>query len=177
MSKKSDYSAEEWKVIATAPIVAGLFITVSDASGPVGIAKEAMAVGKAITDSASGDAPEIVKALAESVRTAGGRPELPDIPTGGDRAQTRNTMLSALKTAVAAVEKKSTTEAEAFKSWLASVATKVAHASKEGGFLGFGGTPVSAEEQAALNQLSEALRVGGPQVAGKPPETGPSRQL
>ena len=176
MSKKTDYNADEWKAIATAPVVAGLFITMSDASGPVGVAKEAMAVGKAITDSASGDVPEVVKALAESVRSAGGRPELPNVPIGGDPAQTRNAMLGTLKAAVAAVEKKSPAEAEAYRSWLSSVATRVAHASKEGGFLGFGGTPVSSEEQAALNQLSEALRVTTPQVAGVP-ETSPRRQL
>ena len=58
MSKKTDYSPEEWKAISGAPVAAGLFITLSDASGPVGIAKEAMAVGKAITESAVGDAPE-----------------------------------------------------------------------------------------------------------------------
>jgi hypothetical protein len=72
MSNKANYSAEEWKAISAAPVAAGLLITLSDASGPVGIAKEAMAVGKAITDSARGDAPEIVKALAETVKSGGG---------------------------------------------------------------------------------------------------------
>ncbi len=65
MSTKNDYSAEEWKAITGAPVAAGLYITLADASGPVGIAKEAMAVGKAITESAGADAPEVVKALAE----------------------------------------------------------------------------------------------------------------
>ena len=155
MSSKNDYSAEEWKAITGAPVAAGLLITMSDASGPVGIAREAMAVGKAITESAVGDAPEIVKALAENVRS-GGRPELPDVPKG-DRAQTKEVLLGAIRTAVGAVETKSPDEAEAYKTWLASIAAKVSQASKEGGFLGFGGTTVSAEEQEALKQLSEVL--------------------
>jgi hypothetical protein len=59
MSTKTDYSAEEWKAISGAQVAAGLLITVSDASGLV-IAREAIAVGKAIARSALGGAPEIV---------------------------------------------------------------------------------------------------------------------
>jgi hypothetical protein len=158
MSKKNDYSDAEWKAISGAPVAAGLLITLADASGPVGIAKEALAVGKAISESGGGgDAPEIVKALAESVKS-GARPELPDVPTG-DRAQMKAALVNILKTAVAAVQTKSPAEVEPYKTWLASVATKVSQASKEGGFLGIGGTLVSADEQAALKQLSEVLGI------------------
>ena len=158
MSTKTDYSADEWKAISGAPVAAGLFVTLSDASGPIGIAKEAIAVGKAITESAQGDAPEIVKSLAESVKTGGGRPELPDVPTG-DRAQAKDAVIGAIRKAVEAVERKSPNEAEGFKAWLASVAVKVSQASKEGGFLGIGGTVVSAQEQEALTTLAGVLGV------------------
>lgn len=166
MSTKNDYTAEEWKAIAAAPAVAGLFITLSDASGLVGIAKEAMAVGRAITESASGDAPEIVKALAESVKAAGGRPELPDVPKG-DRAQTKEALIGAIKAAVLSVETKAPAEAQAYKTWLVHVATKVSQASKEGGFLGFGGTEVSSDEQQALKQLADVLGVSAPPIAAE----------
>jgi hypothetical protein len=62
MSTKDDYSAEEWKAISAAPAAAGLLIRLADPSGPVGMTKEAMAVGKVITESMFRDAPEIVKA-------------------------------------------------------------------------------------------------------------------
>ena len=117
MSTKNDYGAEEWKAITGAPVAAGLYITLADASGPVGIAKEAMAVGKAITESASADAPEIVKALAESVRNAGGRPELPDVPKT-DRAQMQMALIGTLQNAISTVAAKSPAEAEAYKAWL-----------------------------------------------------------
>ena len=158
MSTRTHYSDAEWKAISAAPVAAGLLITLSDASGPVGIAKEAVAVGSAITQSASGDVPEIIKALAESVKSGGGRPELPDVPSG-DRTQAKNALIGAIKTAVSAVQSKSPGEVDGFKAWLASVAAKVAQASKEGGFLGFGGTVVSADEEAALNQLADLLGV------------------
>jgi hypothetical protein len=156
MSKKTDYSAEEWKAISGAPVAAGLLITLSDASGPIGIAKEGLAVGRAITESASGDAPEIVKAVAESVKSGGGRPEMPAMP-GGDRTQMKNALVGAIKPAVAAVAAKSQGEVEAYKTWLMSVASKVAQAAKEGGFFGVGGTQVSGDEQAALRQLADVL--------------------
>jgi hypothetical protein len=158
MSKKTDYSAEEWKAISGAPVAAGLLITLADASGPVGIAKEAVAVGKAIRQSALGDAPEIVKALAEAVKSGEGRPELPDVPTG-DRAEATDALFAALKSAVRTVERKSPDEVEAYKTWLASVAAKVSQASKEGGFRGFGGVLVSVDEERALNQLADILAV------------------
>ena len=156
MSKKTDYSAEEWKAISGAPVAAGLLITLSDPSGPIGVAKEGLALGRAIAESASGDAPEIVKAVAESVKTGGGRPEMPAMPLG-DRTQMKNALVDAIKTAVAAVAAKSQGEVEAYKTWLMSVASKVSQAAKEGGFLGIGGTVVSADEQAALRQLADVI--------------------
>ena len=158
MSKKQDYTEAEWNAISAAPVAAGLLITLADAGGPAGIAKEAMAVGKAISDSALGNAPEIVKALAESVKSAGGRPTLPAVPLG-DRAKTKDTLISVIKTAVGALQAKSPAEVDGYKGWLASVAVRVAEASKEGGFLGFGGTQVSKDEQDALRQLAGVLGV------------------
>jgi hypothetical protein len=82
MSTQTDYNAQQWKAIVAAPTAAGLYITLADASGVVGLTKEAMAVGKAITDAAASGAPDVVKSLAESVKAAGGRPEMPDYPKG-----------------------------------------------------------------------------------------------
>jgi hypothetical protein len=155
MSTKNDYNAEEWKAIASAPVAAGMFITLADASGPVGIAKEAMAVGRAITDAAQGQAPEIVKAIATSMKDSG-RPETPDIPIS-NRAKSKLALTNTIKSAVDAVERHSPTEVEPYKAWLAAVARKVAEASKEGGFLGMGGTLVSQKEEDALEELKAVL--------------------
>jgi hypothetical protein len=156
MSTKIDYSAEEWKAISGAPVAAGLLVTLSDPSGPVGIAKEAMAVSKAISQTALPNAPEIVKALTENVKSGGGRPELPDLPQG-DPAQAKLALMGAIQTAVRAVETKSPGEADGYKKWLASVATKVSEAAKEGGFLGVGGALVSPDEEETLKELSDLL--------------------
>jgi hypothetical protein len=92
----------------------------------------------------------------------GTRPELPDVPMG-DRAKTKDALIEVIKAAVGAIQSKSPAEAESYKAWLTSVAARVAQASKEGGFLGIGGTQVSAEEQDALKQLAEVLGTAGRQ--------------
>ena len=43
------------------------------------------------------------------------------------------------------------------KNWLAQIAQKTAEATKEGGFLGFGGTLVSDEEKAAIAKVNSSL--------------------
>jgi len=166
MSTRLDYNEAEWKAISSAPLAAGMLITLSDASGPLGIAKEAMAVSRAIAESASGDAPEVVRSLAESAKTWGGRPAMPDVPRGS-REQAKDALIGAINAAVEAVETKSPSEVQSYKTWLASVAVRVAQASKEGGFLGIGGTPVSAEEQAAVDQLAAMLNVSAPQTTAR----------
>jgi len=46
-----------------------------------------------------------------------------------------------------------------YKHWILNIAQTVAEAAKEGGVLGFGGTRVSEEETAFLNELSQMLKV------------------
>jgi hypothetical protein len=63
--------------------------------------------------------------------------------------------------AIAAVAKildaKAGPDAGPFKTWIYANAERVAQASSEGGFLGFGGQKVSEKERATLAQLSTAL--------------------
>jgi hypothetical protein len=56
------------------------------------------------------------------------------------------------------VDTKAGTDAPAFKSWLTAIAERVAAASNEGGFLGFGGVAISDAEKATLEEVSGALR-------------------
>ena len=48
-------------------------------------------------------------------------------------------------------------DASAFKTFLNTLAQKVAEAATEGGFLGLGGVPVSEAEKATLSEIAEAL--------------------
>ncbi len=55
--------------------------------------------------------------------------------------------------------KSSNQEAREYKQWAMSVAEKVAMATTEGGFLGFGGERLSANEKQLLGEIQSALGV------------------
>ena len=74
-----------------------------------------------------------------------------------DEIKTR--CIEAVRQAAAIVDAKAPADAAGFKSWLLQISQSVAEAAKEGGFLGFGGTPVSDAEKATLAELSGALKV------------------
>jgi hypothetical protein len=157
MSKQTDYTPEEWKTIAAAPMMAGLVVSASDLSGPIGTMKEALAVAKGVTETAESTSSELIKALAEGMKTWSGRPEIPELPR--DRGAVRTALIDGCKRAAATVTQKSPAEAEEYKRWLVSLARKTAEAAKEGGFLGIGGARVSEAENTAINELASALGV------------------
>jgi len=73
--------------------------------------------------------------------------------------QARAHALDQLKQVSALVRQKAPGDAAGFAPWLQEVAQRVANASKEGGFLGIGGTLVSEQEQAALRDTAAALGI------------------
>jgi hypothetical protein len=156
MSKSTDYTPEEWKAISSAPMLAGLLVSVSDLSGPVGMVKEAMAVVKSVTESAGNTSNELIRAVAEGVKAGSGAPDTSELRS--TPANARAILIERCKQAAALVGQKSPTEAEEYKRWLVSLARKAAEASKGGGFLGIG-TLVSDAENAALRDIAAALGV------------------
>jgi len=157
MAKWTPYTPQECQVISSAPMLAGLLVSVSDLSGPVGLVKEAMAVVKSVTESANSTSNELIRAVAEGVKAGGGRPDTSELRT--DPTNARAILIERCKQAAALVGQKSPPEAEEYKRWLVSLARKAAEASKEGGFLGIGGTLVSDAEKAALRDIAAALGV------------------
>lgn len=158
MSKQSDYTAEEWDNIISAPMYTGLYVTSADLSGPIGMVKESMAVMKAVFDAAEGSQTELIKGAADEIKARQGKFKTPDI-SGRDSAAMRALLLDLIKGAAATVTQKSAGEGEAYRKWLLALAHKSAEAAKEGGFLGFGGTQVSEDEGNALKELATALGV------------------
>ena len=71
--------------------------------------------------------------------------------------EARTYALDQLKQVAALLRQKAPNDATAFSQWLQQVAQRVASASKEGGFLGFGGTLVSEQEQTALRDIGAVL--------------------
>ena len=74
---------------------------------------------------------------------------------------TRNaaSALDVIWDAVAAVSANSPRDASEYGRLLLNVASQVAEASKEGGFLGIGGTRVNEEEQKAIDQIRKVVGI------------------
>jgi hypothetical protein len=69
----------------------------------------------------------------------------------------KTAVLDRVKQAVALVaQKASPAEADAYRQMVVAIADKAANASKEGGFLGFGGVRVSDKEQAFIQEVKRA---------------------
>lgn len=56
-----------------------------------------------------------------------------------------------------AESKASDDEVESYKQFMVTAAAAVANANREGDFIGIGGKPVSAREQAALDEIRSTL--------------------
>ncbi|GAB2593500.1 hypothetical protein GCM10027034_27980 [Ramlibacter solisilvae] len=149
---------DSWKHVAAGPAAALFMVSTSDLSGPVGSVKEVQAAGKVLLDAAG-------KADPASVLSAafGGGLTTDMASQVKALAPTKDKLIDIIKAGAAAVAAKSPAELQAYKSTILQVAQASAEASKEGGFLGIGGTLVSKDEQAALDTIKAALG-GTPQL-------------
>jgi hypothetical protein len=162
MANKTNFTHEEWSRISGSPMVVSMAVTASDPSGLWGLMKEGMAGGWALVEARqSPQANELVKAVAADFTT----PETREATRTALQTKFKVKEMSEIKTkaieelrAVSGLlEAKAPGDAAAFKSWLRDVAQKAAEAANEGGFLGFGGVPVSEAETATLGEIATAL--------------------
>ncbi|HYZ26703.1 MAG TPA: hypothetical protein VE597_07330 [Geminicoccaceae bacterium] len=104
---------------------------------------------------------QLVKAVVAEFETAEGRGIARDglqARLKGSKPEEASTnAVEGLRQVAALLDAKAPADAAAFKTWLQSIAQHVAEASKEGGFLGFGGVQVSDAEKATLAQITTAL--------------------
>lgn len=158
MTKKADYSEEEWATLRRAPMVAGMAITLADPGGPIEATKEVMATLKAVTSPGSDE--ELVVAVSQDAMALAQQHQnlMGDFKPRG--AMAGQQVLDELRAANDIVGEKATPEeAAAFRSWLMEAAKAAAEAAKEGGFMGFGAELVSQGEQDMLEQLGRIFSV------------------
>ena len=160
MLTKNDFAASDWNTLRDTPHLVGLATLLAEPSG-LGTFKESVALTMGIWENQAGDIPLI--------RDLTGRPEIQAAQesvkgrfTGfqGERAKTavRDLALQQARSSMAILNGKADPqEINAYRKLLYGLAEKVANASREGGFLGFGGKPVSAAEQSFLDDLQTAI--------------------
>lgn len=173
MSKKSDYTEEEWSVISALPPMIGAVVAGIDKSGVVGTFKEMQASmqtaisglrdhqdNELIQDIVRGESTNIREAMATA--QADQQKLMVRAKEAGVKGAEDFAELAIKDCAVVAdlLDAKSTPEETAdFKQWATSIGQAVAEAAKEGGMFGFGGGEVSDKEAALLERITIALRV------------------
>ena len=148
---KSKYSPVQWESVRLAPVAAAHVVMMADKSGVVGAAKEISAAASVIDDAKKSASPTSVLSLAFETEIS--PTELCKFAKGHTTADS----LQTVREAIDLVERNSPADAPVFRRFVGDVADRVANASKEGGFLGIGGKLVSPSEQAALDQLHQAI--------------------
>jgi len=144
MAKQDSFTSDEWTLLRLAPSLVAGATTAADPSGIFASIKEA-AAGAGVVANAfkTNTGLELFAALATD-HSIPGMPDPKTLLGEGSREQQlekfKNAVLERVKSATDLVARKASAgEADAYRKMLADVAEKAADASKEGGFLGFGG--------------------------------------
>jgi hypothetical protein len=148
---RGQFSDDDWKKIRMAP--AGALYVVATASPSKGKG-EVEELGAAITT--VGDAIKNVEPTSLIGTAFGGGLTSDEINILKGDAPPTETILATITEAVGLVDAKSPNDAAAYRQMIVDLATNVAGATKEGGFLGFGGQQVTEEEQAAIQAVASA---------------------
>jgi hypothetical protein len=149
MTKKADFNAEEWSQVLEGPAIAGMIVITAQRGGTI---RESISLAKAYTEAREKhDAGELLDEIVEA------NPQIDEKEFGSAEALRENG-IQRLRDAVALLEAKATPEeVGAYRGFVVGLAQRVAEAHKEGGVLGVGGEEVGEAEQAALEEIKEAV--------------------
>jgi hypothetical protein len=147
VTSRAEFNAEEWSIVAEAPLQAGARVAAAERGGAV---HEKLAISR-------------VYAAARELRGESALlDELVASPPSIDLEQMRGAGVAAgnerVRAALAILQAKATPEdVDTYKGFVLAVVQTVAEALREGGFLGIGGEEVSEREQAALDEIGAVL--------------------
>ena len=162
MANKATFTPDEWKRLLEGVMMAGIAVTAAEPSGLWGTLKESFSSARSVASGKSGSS-ELVKALVTDLETSEGRgiarEGLKEQLQGSKATEIRSKSVDALRQVANLLETKAPQEATAVKAWLMGISQNAAEASKEGGFLGFGGVQVSDAEKATLTDIKSALKI------------------
>ena len=149
MTDKAAFNAEEWDKLLQAPALVALRVIAADRGGTI---RESLSLGRAYAEARGSEGDGLLKEIVSSA---------PHVDPQGlkDPAALESRSDESLREAIRILGEKGTPEeVDAYRQFVLKVADTIAHAHKEGGFLGIGGKEVSESEQAALDHLAATLR-------------------
>jgi hypothetical protein len=147
MTKKADFTAEEWEVVLEAPPSAGLIVSTAERGGTF---REAMSIAKAYTEARKQHGES---ELLDEIVSA--KPEI-DRKRYHSAEERKDACLQAIRAGVELVGQKATPEELAdYRHFIVALAERVASAKKEGD------EPVSDSERSAIAEIADAAGANG----------------
>ena len=143
MTGKTDFTAEEWQLVAEGPPAAGMAVATAQRGGTF---RETFALAKAYTDARGehGESQLLDELVAERPKVKHERANSP--------GELKEETLQQLRDAVALLRSKATPEeVDAYRSFVLGVANRVANAHKEDG------VAVGSGEQAVIEEIAASL--------------------
>ena len=174
MFTRDSFTTEEWARIIAAPTKVSALVVTADMSGPIGLVGEFRAMMGGIrefVDSNAGSS-DLMNALKDYLATKPSEEEEAQLKSWAkeNEAEMKANKPSSIEDmteqihasvdeTLAMLQGKGASETDItiYKAMMVSVAEKTAEASKEGGFLGFGGVRVSDAEESILETIREEL--------------------
>jgi hypothetical protein len=164
MSDRTTFTPEEWTILCEAPALVAMAVTIAGSSGLFGTIAEAFGTTSAMVEGMKSES-ALIRAVCTRedlmVAQQGLKEKLKDLKAGDlVTAQNRVRMMSlaVLRQAMEIVAAKGTADdVRAYRGFIHGLGTRVAHAAKEGSFLGLGGERVSEGERTMLMAIEHAL--------------------
>lgn len=171
---RQNFTEEEWTKLLQAPMEAVMAVCLADKVDPISFLQELIAGVKIVTeDIKRTDLPgDLAAALAGSMAEMDTQEALAGeqlilkkqfellgvIQTFKKPKDARNRAVESFEMITAILDTKVTgAQATEFKTWLMSIAQRVAEVQREGGFMGVGGSRISDREADVLKALAQAL--------------------
>jgi len=171
----STFTEEEQFLLMSVPAMIGSAVSMSEKSGVLGTVKEAMSSAKSLMSGIKGypnnqvlkDVLPILEERQEAIAHAKKYKEkalsrMKDKGIDSPEKFKQQLLLDCKDVSRILDAKASDQDKQEYKEWAMAIAEKVAMASKEGGFLGFGGQRVSPGEVAMIDSVAQALGSDSP---------------
>ena len=162
MVTKNDFTPADWNTLRNTQFLVGFATAMASPSG-LGTIKELFAISQGIIQNQSSEIP-LIRDLTSTSEMQEAQTSLKQ-SLGGVQAKPtpqdlQRRALDQAQAAIACLQAQaSPQETDAYRKMVYGIAEKVANAAREGGFLGLGGTLVSKEERAFLDQLRSTLQL------------------
>jgi hypothetical protein len=174
MITRDTFTVDEWAQIISAPASVGALVVTADPSGPLGLIGEFRAIMTSMKEYVGANATNspLLAAIQSYMTTKPTEEEEAQLKQWAQKQQDEmqanrpqtpeelnERIHASIDTTLALLTAKGATEIDLsnFKAMMVAVAEAVANASKEGGFLGFGGERVSEAEQSVLALIQDEL--------------------